>query len=162
ALSDTVRAAFGDYLLSWDVAGSPWDRWIDEYEAARRVFARFIGAHADEVAILPSASAGINSIASALCFDERKKIVLGEFEFPTMGHVWLAQQPRGADVQFVKAAGDTMPADRYEPVIDRRTLVVPVTGLCFMNGWRSEIKKIISCAHANGALVLLDDYQDCG
>src|SRR5215467_14654314 len=103
ALSDTVRAAFSDYLLSWDVAGSPWDRWIDEYEAARKVFARFIGAHADEVAILPSASAGINSIASALCFDERKKIVLGEFEFPTMGHVWLAQQPRGAEVQFVEA-----------------------------------------------------------
>jgi selenocysteine lyase/cysteine desulfurase len=162
ALSDSVRSAFTDYLTSWDAEGSPWDRWIEEYEAARSVFARFIGARPEEVAILPSASAGINSIASALSFRERKKVVLGEFEFPTMGHVWLAQQPRGAEVRFVESIGDTMPAEQYESVVDQQTVVVPVAGLCFLNGWRSELQKIVSCAHSSGALVLLDDYQDCG
>jgi len=39
---------------------------------------------------------------------------------------------------------------------------VPVTGLCFMNGWRSEVKRLVALAHSRGALVLLDDYQDCG
>jgi selenocysteine lyase/cysteine desulfurase len=162
ALSDTVRAGFDEYLASWDQHGSPWDIWVDEYEAARRTFAEFLGAKPDEVAILPSASAGINSIASALSFRERKKVVLGAFEFPTMGHVWLAQRSRGADVQFVDAIGDRMPAERYDSAIDGNTLIVPVTGLCFMNGWRSEVKKLVSLAHSRGALVLLDDYQDCG
>jgi len=45
----------------------------------------------EEIAILPYASAGICSIASACDFSERPKVVLGEFEFPTMGHAWLAQ-----------------------------------------------------------------------
>ena len=40
--------------------------WVERYEAARSQFASFIGATADEVAIIPYASAGINSIASAL------------------------------------------------------------------------------------------------
>jgi selenocysteine lyase/cysteine desulfurase len=162
ALSDSVRSGFDAYTASWDRYGSPWDIWVDEYEKARAGFAKFLGANTDEVAVLPSASAGINAIASALQFRERKKVVLGEFEFPTMGHVWLAQRARGAEVAFVDSTGDRMPAGNYEPAIDANTLIVPVTGLCFMNGWRSEIKKIVALAHAQGALVMFDDYQDCG
>jgi selenocysteine lyase/cysteine desulfurase len=162
ALSDAVRGGFNDYLESWDRNGSPWDVWVDQYEAARRSFANFLGAKPDEVAIVPSASAGINSIASALSFGSRKKVVLGEFEFPTMGHIWLAQRARGAEVRFVEPAGDRMPAEHYDRAIDHETLIVPVTGLCFMNGWRSEVVKIVAYAHAKRALVLLDDYQDCG
>jgi selenocysteine lyase/cysteine desulfurase len=162
ALSDAVRKGFSDYLETWDKYGSPWDMWIEEYEAARHTFADFLGAQPSEVAILPSASAGINSIASALSFRERKKVVLGSFEFPTMGHVWLSQRSRGAQVQFVEALGDAMPAEQYEGAIDRETLIVPVSGMCFMNGWRSGVRKIVSYAHARGALVLLDDYQDSG
>jgi selenocysteine lyase/cysteine desulfurase len=162
ALSDAVRKGFTDFLETWDRHGSSWDVWIEEYEATRRAFADFLGAQPDEVAVIPSASAGINSIASALSFRDRKKVVLGAFEFPTMGHVWLSQRFRGADVQFVEAVGDCMPAERYDNAIDRDTLIVPVTGLCFMNGWRSEVAKIVSYAHARGALVLLDDYQDSG
>ncbi len=162
ALSDAVRKGFADYLETWDRHGSPWDLWVDEYEAARRTFAEFLGAQPDEVAVLPSASAGINSIASALSFRERKKVVLGSFEFPTMGHIWLSQRSRGAEVQFVDAVGDRMPAELYASAIDADTFIVPVTGLCFMNGWRSELAKIVLYAHARGALVLFDDYQDCG
>ncbi|HEY2823716.1 MAG TPA: aminotransferase class V-fold PLP-dependent enzyme [Candidatus Acidoferrum sp.] len=162
ALSDSVRAGVDAYTASWDRYGSPWDIWVDEYEKARAGFAKFLGAKMDEVAVLPSASAGINSIASALNFNERKKVVLGAFEFPTMGHVWLAQQTRGAQVEFVEATGDRMPAENYERAVDRSTLIVPVTGLCFMNGWRSEVKKLVALAHSRGALLMLDDYQDCG
>jgi selenocysteine lyase/cysteine desulfurase len=162
ALSDAVRGGFDEYLATWDRCGSPWEVWVEEYEATRRSFAQFLGAQPDEVAVLPSASAGINSIASALSFGDRRKVVLGSFEFPTMGHVWLSQRPRGAEIQFVEAIGNRLPAELYESAVDKDTLIVPVTGLCFMNGWRSEIKKIISLAHSRGALVMIDDYQDCG
>lgn len=161
-LSDAVQAGLEDYIASWHEQGSPWELWVEQYEAARSAFARFIHASPEEVAIVTSASAGINSIASALSFRERRKVVLSEFEFPTMGHVWLAQQARGADVQFVKAEGNRIPAARYEQMIDRETLIVPLTHVCFKNGFRSEVSAITRIAHASGALVMLDDYQDCG
>jgi len=107
-------------------------------------------------------SAGINSVASALRFDRRKKVVLGEFEFPTMGHIWLAQRKRGAQVEFVSAVGNCIPTEHYERAIDHDTLIVPLTGVCFMNGFRSAVHEVVRLAHTNGALIMLDDYQDCG
>jgi selenocysteine lyase/cysteine desulfurase len=101
ALSDAVENGVAAYINSWHEHGSPWDLWVEHYELTRRLFAEFIGAEKDEVAIVTSASAGINVIASSLSFHGRNKVVLGEFEFPTMGHVWLAQRSRGADITFV-------------------------------------------------------------
>lgn len=162
ALSNAVQSGLEDYIASWHEQGSPWELWVEQYETARRTFARFINASPDEVAIVTSASAGINSIASALGFRERKKVILGEFEFPTMGHVWLAQRARGAKVQFVGAEGNRIPAADYEKMIDRETSIVPLTHVCFKNGFRSEVGAITQIAHASGAFVMLDDYQDCG
>lgn len=162
ALSDAVEAGLADYVASWHEQGSPWERWVEHYEAARTAFAQFIHASPDEVAIVSSVSAGINAVASALNFRERKKIVMGEFEFPTMGHVWLGQRDRGADVHFVKAEGNRIPAANYEKLVDRNTCIVPITHVCFKNGFRSEVNAITQIAHRNGALVMLDDYQDCG
>ena len=162
ALSDAVEQGFREYVASWHEHGSPWDLWVERYEAARAQFAGFIGATPNEVAVVPYASAGINSVASALTFDQRQKVVLSEFEFPTMGHIWLAQQKRGAHVEFVPACGDVIPLEGYDRAIDRKTLIVPITGICFMNGFRSPVKKIVELAHASGALAMLDDYQDCG
>ncbi|MGE5251641.1 MAG: aminotransferase class V-fold PLP-dependent enzyme, partial [Bacteroidota bacterium] len=162
ALSDAVQAGLEQYIASWHEQGSPWDLWVQRYEEARTAFARFIHASPDEVAVISSASAGINSIASALDFRERKKVVLGEFEFPTMGHIWLAQRSRGAEVHFVNAEDNRLPAARYERFIDRDTLIVPLTHVCFKNGFRSEVRAITEVAHQSGALVMLDDYQDCG
>ena len=162
ALSDAVQAGLEDYIASWHEQGSPWETWGTRYEEARNAFAQFINASPDEVAIVTSVSAGINGVASALSFRERKKVVMGEFEFPTMGHIWLAQRPRGAEVQFVGAEGNRIPVDNYEKMVDRNTLIVPLTRVCFRNGFRSEVSEVTKLAHRCGALVMLDDYQDCG
>ncbi len=162
ALSDAVESGLQDYIATWHEQGSPWELWLEQYEAARTAFATFIDASPDEVSIVTSVSAAINSVASALSFRERKKVVMGEFEFPTMGHVWLGQRGRGADVQFVKAEGNCIPTTNYEKMIDGDTCIVPLTHVCFKNGFRSDVRAITQIAHRSGALVLLDDYQDCG
>jgi selenocysteine lyase/cysteine desulfurase len=162
ALSEAVEASLHAHIRSWHEYGSPWDRWVEEYENARAAFARFIGAEPDEVAVVASVSAGINSVASALQFDKRRKVVMGEFEFPTMGQIWLAQQSRGAEIEFLEAKNGRICADCYARAIDDQTLIVPVTQVCFMNGFRSDIESIVQHAHERGALVMLDGYQDCG
>src|SRR6266581_1823898 len=96
------------------------------YELARRLMREHI-IGPEEIAILPYASAGICSIASACDFSEWPKVVLGEFEFPTMGHAWLAQQGRGPQVEFVRAGGEAIPFSSYERSIDRHTRITAVT-----------------------------------
>jgi selenocysteine lyase/cysteine desulfurase len=162
ALSQDVEESMLEYLRSWHRHGSPWDIWVEQYESGRRQFAELIGAEPEEVALVASASAGVNALASGLSFKQRNKVVLGEFEFPTMGHIWLAQRPRGADVIFVEAQKNRLRAEAYDALVDRNTLIVPLTHVCFMNGFRSPVAEIMRIADDRGALVLLDDYQDSG
>jgi selenocysteine lyase/cysteine desulfurase len=162
ALSDAVEGGMDDYARSWRTSAAPWDEWIAAYESLRSAFARFINASPGEIAIVTSASAGINPIANALAFEGRNKVVMGEFEFPTMGHIWLAQRPRGAHVQFLEAAGDAIPLESYQQAIDARTRIVPLTHVSFLNGFRADVAAVTRLAHDRGALVFLDGYQDCG
>ncbi len=163
ALSHDVADALAAFAESWHQFGSPWDDWVGEVERLRTRFARAVGADADEIAIMPSASAAIAAIATALAFDaSRRTVVLGEFEFPTLAHVWLAQARRGAAIEWARAEGETLPIDSYAERIDERTLIVPATHVCFRNGYRLDIPRLVELCHARGALVMLDDYQRTG
>jgi len=166
ALSLDVEGAVRCYLESWHDEGSPWELWVEQVERLRARFAASIGAAVDEVAVMPSASAGINAIASALDFSgPRSHVVVGDFEFPTMAQVWLAQERRGATIRRAcapAATPDTLPLASYDAVIDERTLIVPATHVCFRNGHRTDIAGLARLAHRRGAYVLLDDYQRTG
>jgi selenocysteine lyase/cysteine desulfurase len=164
ALSDSVRSAYMSYLSDWDQRGAPWDYWVELMEAARTEFAGLIGADADEVAVTTSVSAGVSALASAFRFDEgRDTIVVSDFEFPTIGQIWHAQEARGARVVHVPAAPDgTIPIERFERVVDDSTALVAVTAVCFRNGSRLDVDAVTRLAHARGARVLVDAYQAAG
>jgi selenocysteine lyase/cysteine desulfurase len=162
ALSDAAEAGLRAYTESWRTSGAPWNDWIEAYEAMRAEFARFINAHPDEIAIVTSASAGINVVANAIDFKTRPNVVMGEYEFPTTGQIWLAQEPRGAHVQFLDGPNNAIPLEAYERSIDERTAIVPLTEVSFLNGFRSEVPAVTRLAHAQGALLFLDGFQDCG
>ena len=162
ALSDAAEAGMKAYAESWRTSSAPWDEWVGACEALRAEFARFINAEPDEVAITTSASAGINPIANAFDFEERNKVVMGEYEFPTMGQIWLAQKARGAEIQFLDGIDNQVPIESYARAIDERTAIVPLTHVSFVNGSRSDVAAVTKLAHDYGALLFLDGFQDCG
>jgi selenocysteine lyase/cysteine desulfurase len=162
AMSDASEGGLRAYAESWRSSSAPWNDWMDVYEAMRAEFARFINAAPDEIAIVPSATAGINAIANAVQFDQRPKVVMGEYEFPTTGQIWLAQQTRGAQIEFLAGKSNAIPLEAYERSIDERTAIVPLTQVSFLNGFRSDVTAVTRLAHDKGALLLLDGYQDCG
>jgi selenocysteine lyase/cysteine desulfurase len=162
ALSDAVRAAYEDYLDGWDERGAPWDYWVERGEAARAVFARLVKGEPDEVAVTTSLSAGVSALASAVDFRERPRVVISDFEFPTIGQIWHAQELRGAEVVHVPADGAEIPVERFEEAIDERTAVASITAVCYRNGSRLDVEEIARIAHERGALVVLDAYQAIG
>lgn len=163
ALSIDVKNAYAAYLQDWDEKGSPWEYWVERMEAARGAFAGLVNAEMDEIAVTTSVSAGVSALASAFDFTgERNKIVISDFEFPTVAQVWHAQEQRGAQVIHVPAAGNMIPISRFEDAIDEHTAIVSITNICFRNGARMDVPAIIELAHKKGALVLLDSYQALG
>jgi selenocysteine lyase/cysteine desulfurase len=162
ALSDSVRAAYLDYLDGWDDRGAPWDYWVERSEAARTSFARLVNGRPDEVAVTTSLSAGVSALASAVDLSQRRQVVISDFEFPTIGQIWHAQEARHARVVHVPADGAEIPLERFDQAIDERTAVVSVTAVCYRNGARLPVEEIARLAHDRGALVLLDAYQAIG
>jgi selenocysteine lyase/cysteine desulfurase len=162
ALSDNVENGLHEFMRLWHEHGIPWGIWMEKYEAIRRQFAQFIGAKPDEVAVIYSTSHGISEIASSLKFDKRKKVVMGELDFPASGHIWLTQQLRGAEVTFLDSVNDAIPLESYERAIDEETAIVPLTHVSYKNGARSNVEGVVRAAHAKGAYVIVDGYQVCG
>lgn len=163
ALSSDVKDAYQAYLNDWDEKGSPWEYWTERTDAARHAFAGLVNAQPDEVAVTTSVSAGVSALASGLDFSgERNKVVVSDFEFPTIAQIWHAQEPRGAKVVHVPAAGNTIPVNYFEDAIDDRTLIVSITSVCFRNGAKLNVPAIVELAHRKGAMVLLDSYQALG
>lgn len=163
-LSRQVEAAFRQYLDDRIARGVDWGGWVARSGAVRDGMAALLHAGADEIAVTTSASAGINSLASALDFSgARNKVVVSNFEFPTGAQIWHAQGPRGAVIEHVPEGpeGD-IPLAHFERAIDERTRLVQITHVCYRNGARLDVEAIVRLAHTRGALVLLDCFQSVG
>ena len=163
-LSRQVEAAFRQYMDDRIDKGADWGGWVGKADAVRDGMAGLLNAGADEIAVTTSASAGVNSLASALDFSgARNKVVVSNFEFPTGAQIWHAQQRRGAVVEHVPEGSDGgIPLEHFERAIDERTKIVQVTHVCYRNGQRLDVGAVAKIAHARGALVLLDCFQSVG
>lgn len=163
-LSLDVKRAFEEYLACRDERGSDWGEWAMRDDAVRTRMATLLRAKPNEIAITASASAGINSLATALDFSgPRNKVVVSDFEFPTGAQIWHAQERRGARIEHVpEAANGYIPLEHFERAIDEQTRIVAIAQVCYRNGARLDVGEIVRIAHAKGALVLLDCFQAVG
>lgn len=161
--TDVTRAAAEWYLESWNRTGMDWDAWMEEVWLAKREFAKLVNASAEEIAVFSSVSEATSAVASALDFTaRRRKVVVTEAEFPTIGHVWLAQERRGARVAWVPVRdGAIDPAD-YDPLIDDETAVVSACHGYYVNGFTQDLAQLAERTHAHEALLYVDAYQTLG
>jgi len=162
ALALPVEAALHEFIDSWHTYGNPWELWVARMERLRAQFARLVNAQPTEIAVTFSVSTALNSLASALDYSVRPKVVLSDFDFPTMGHVWLAQERRGAQVEFARADGHRLPLTSYEAVVDEETALVATTHVCYKNGFKNNVAALAELAHGSGAHLLIDAYQSMG
>jgi selenocysteine lyase/cysteine desulfurase len=163
ALSKRVRAAYEEYLAGWDEHGAEWAHWVERAEAARAVFARLLRAEPAELAVTTSVTQGVSGIVSALDLRARPRIVISEYEFPTVGQIAHAQELRGAEVVHVAPEADgSIPPERFAEAIDERTALVCCTTVSYRTGHRNDVAEIARLAHEAGALCLADSYQAIG
>lgn len=164
AQSDRVIAAMAEFMHSWREHGAPWGRWMEMVEEARSAFARLIHASPDEVAVVACASDGAHQVASSLPLAPgRTTFLTNDLEFPSIGHVWLAQaEARGARVRHLPAVAGMVREEDYIEAMDESTALVSAPLAAYANGLRLPIRAIADRAHKIGARVFVDAYQGAG
>jgi kynureninase len=165
-LSRRSRALAEEHLDLWERLG-PEELWFDHgmprLQECRERFATLIGADAEEVAIVPSVSSGLSSIASCLDFRARPKVVLGAMDFPTNHYVWRAQERVGAKLDVAPSADDIrVDAEEFVARIDEQTAIVNTNRVLFESSWIMDLPPIVDAAHAAGAYIVVDDFHGSG
>jgi selenocysteine lyase/cysteine desulfurase len=159
--TDFTRAAAERYLESWNHAGMDWDEWMDEVRRAKQAFAHLVNASPDDVAVFSSVSEATSAVASAIeAGGDRSEIIVTDAEFPTIGHVWLAQEKRGLRVRWVPVRDGTISLDDY--AVREQTALVSATHAYYMNGFMQDIGALVKRVHHAGALIYVDAYQSLG
>lgn len=160
--SRRVRSAIDRFLDAWERKPSAERLWfediIPEMRRLESLYAKAIGADPDEVALTPSVSTGLSSIASSLTFRERNEIVLSRQEFPTDCHVWLAQERRGGRVAWVDGKDETA----YIDALGARTAVVSASRVSYLDGAMLDAAALVKACGAAGVFCVIDDYHGAG
>ena len=158
------KEALARYAEDWDSQGTPvwFTTWLPVLERFRGKVAELLGAAPGSTAIAPSVSVALSTLATGLPLAPgRDKVLIGELDFPTIGHQWLSRP--GFEVEFVPSKdGMTIPPEAFAERIDSRTALVATTHLFYTTGYLQDVRAIADAAHAAGALCLIDGYQTCG
>ena len=165
ALSRRSIEGVGEFLRLWQEMGaSAWYAlWVGKLVELRAAYGRVIGASADRIALAPSISVATSSVASALDWGARPKVVMSDLDFPTVGHGFLAKRRLGVDVEIVRSPDRVnVPLELFEAAIDERTALVITSQVYFTSGAIQDIAALANIAHSRGALLMVDGYQGTG
>ena len=137
----------------------------EEYEAARRAVADFIGAGSTrEIVFTAGATASINTVAYS--FGERfigagDNVITTEMEHHSNIVPWqLICGRKGAELRVIPFDDDgRLKIETLDQLIDNRTRIICITQASNVLGTCPDLKKVIETAHAAGVPVLVDGCQ---
>jgi kynureninase len=163
ALSRRSMGYLGEFQALWNSLGaSAWyELWLGRLDELRQRVAELWSARESEVALIPSVSAGLSSVASAVSYRERNRVLVAELDFPTQVHQWMVK-PGVEVVRVPSEDGIGIPPERWAAHIDERTALVVTSHVFYSSGFIQDVKTIAELAHRAGALCVIDGYQAVG
>jgi len=166
-VSTRSRRYLDEYLDAWGTKGAPDNVWFEDIfprmHQLKDTFGALVGADHEELAITVNVSLALAAVMSCVDFSKRHKIILSELDFPTDGHVSLANRARGAEVVFLKAPdGISVPLEAYRDAIDEDTALVFVNRVLYRSSALLDAKEICRMAREAGAWSLVDDFHGAG
>jgi selenocysteine lyase/cysteine desulfurase len=142
----------------------PWQikpiDFFEPVEQARGLFARLIGASADDIAIVPSTSYGIATAAKNLPLAEGRKVITLEEQFPSNVYSWREAAARaGARMEVVARPEDGDWTRAVLAALDESVAVVALPNNHWTDGGLLDLIAIGGRARELGAAFVLDTSQ---
>jgi len=139
-----------------------WPEWEKRANEVRQTAAELIGAAAEELALVPNTTAGINLVAEGFPWREGDNVVTLANEFPSNLYPWMNLADRGVEARLVPVESGRVALDRIADACDARTRIISASWIGYASGWRMDLDTLVGLAHARGVLVFLDAIQGLG
>lgn len=141
----------------------PFEMQLESVATARRQFAALVGADAEEIALMPNTTYGLNLAARALPL--RPGVILSfDGEFPSCVYPFQALGTRGVELELVPRVNGLPDEDTLVQAIEQRpdVVAVVVSWTQFASGYVADLDRIGRACRARGAFFIVDGIQACG
>lgn len=163
ALPAYVADAVCDYTRRSSQNHQEFGDVLRDVKHARLSCAQFIGAHADEIALLGPTSLGLSLFANGLDWQPGDEVLCYQSDYPANVYPWIELRRRGVTVRYLEpaAAGEITP-ELIERTLTPRTKLVALASAHFFTGYQIDVTSIGTLLHARGVLFSLDAIQTLG
>lgn len=162
-LSDPAAREIRRFADSASIDGDVhWMDWSARVHSVRDLTAELIHCDADEVALIPNTTTGVNLVANGLRWQNGDNVIVPEGEFPSNLFPWLNQRDRGVEVRIVPRRQGRVIVDDLIDQIDGSTRLIAVSWVGYASGFRIDLQSLVDQAHRRGVLVFLDAIQGLG
>lgn len=143
---------------------NPPDEVSETQTAVKAAFARLIGAKSSEVGYCNSTMAGENIVVNGLMDRLRAggNIVTDGLHFEGSLYLYEALAKQGIDVRIVRPKEWAVTTEALAEVVDRKTVLVAVSAVSWVNGFSHDLKALAELAHAHGGYLYVDLVQAAG
>ncbi|MEO7318575.1 MAG: aminotransferase class V-fold PLP-dependent enzyme [Chthoniobacteraceae bacterium] len=163
ALPRCVAEALVNYAQQSASQPQEFAEVLRDIKNARRVCADFIGADADEIALLGPTSLGLSLIANGMPWKAGDEVLCYQGDYPANVYPWLDLRRRGVVVRYLEPAqaGEITP-ELVAAALTPRTRLVALASCHFFTGYRIDVDAIGTLLHERGVLFSLDAIQTLG
>lgn len=163
-LPNPARQAIHDYADSSAANGdASWPHWAQKLEHLRQASAQMINASAEEIALVPNTTVGIQLVAQGMPWEPGDNVVVPTNEFPSNLLPWRALESQGVEVRELKVPKNgIIDVEKLDQVTDEKTRIVAMSWVGYATGFRINVREMADVAHAAGAYFMLDAIQGLG
>ena len=151
------KEASGFHKQILENGGILWDKWIEQMEETRELYARFISAKSDEVGFTHSTSEGMNIIAHML--SSKGRVVSNELEFPSSLLPWFH---KNADISLVKEKSGKILVDDIAKAVNDKTRTVVVSHVQYATGFRQDLIELAELTNKRELYLVVNATQSLG
>lgn len=159
-----AAASEADFWRHWrEASDRTWDHWLAAIQRYQNALALLIGAEPDEICPQTNISSALTKIIFSLPERaRRKKIVLTEDDFPTIGFVAGQARRLGYDLVFLPGGPHLADIDAWSAAFHDDVQLVVATHVFSNTSVRAPVAGIAARARQRGVFSVLDLAQSAG
>lgn len=121
------------------------------------MYAAFIGARSEEIALTHSTSEGMNIVAHLLA--HRGHAISNDLEFPSSNLPWIN---RRADMTIVRSQNGMVPLEHIQKAIGRKTRTIITSHVQYSTGFKQDLETLSKICNEKSLYLVVNATQSIG